>query len=45
MKTNIGLAKHCEKALKEEWFYLWGSFGQLSTQTTIDNNIKQYKDN
>lgn len=41
-KTNLELVKHCEMALKEKWFYLWGSYAQLATQAVIDANIRQY---
>jgi hypothetical protein len=41
-KTNIGLAVHCEKALKEKWFYLWGGSGQISTQELINQKAIQY---
>jgi len=45
MKTNYDLVAHCEKALKEKWFYLWGTFGQIATQSLLEANIKQYPEN
>jgi len=44
-KTGAGLAEHCEKALREKWLYLWGTYGQRATQALIDANIRQYPDN
>lgn len=44
-KTNIGLVAHCEKALREKWFYLWGDFGRIATKSLIHSNIRQYPDN
>ena len=45
MKTGEMLVKHCEKALQEKWFYLWGAYGQFITQSLIESNIKQYPTN
>jgi len=44
-KTNKGLVAHCENALKEGWYYLWGTYAQKATQSVIDSNIKQYPSN
>lgn len=44
-KTNLELVQHCEKALKEKWYYLWGSYAQLSTQNTINSLLKQWPTN
>lgn len=42
MKTNIGLVEHAEKALQERWGYVWGTFGQVLTQTLFSQKLKQY---
>lgn len=44
-KTNAGLVEHAQKILAERWYYLWGAYGQISTQAYLDANIKQYPDN
>jgi len=44
-KTNAGLAAHCEMALSQGWYYLWGTYGEIATQALLDANIKQYPDN
>jgi len=43
--TNLGLCAHCEKALREKWYYLWGTYGQRATQKLIDDKISRYPDN
>lgn len=40
--TNIGLVAHAQKALKEKWGYVWGTFGHVLTQTLLDQKLKQY---
>lgn len=44
-KTNTGLVEHCKKALAEDWYYLWGAYGQYATKSYLDANIKQYPQN
>lgn len=42
MKTNKGLVKYVEKAYKEKWGYVWGTFGQVLTESLLNQKIKQY---
>ena len=41
-KDNLGLVKYAEKALKENWGYVWGTFGQVLNETLLQQKIKQY---
>ena len=41
-KTNLGLVAHAEKALKEKWFYGWGSYGQKATVSLVESLVRQY---
>lgn len=45
MKKNTDLIAYCEKALKEKWVYLWGTYGQKATQALLESNIRQYPSN
>lgn len=42
MKNNIGLVDHCEKALKEGWGYVWGTYGKILTPVLLDSKLKRY---
>jgi len=42
VKTNLGLVTHAERALREGWYYMWGTFGQLATKAFVESKIKQY---
>lgn len=39
---NKGLVNHAEKALSEEWGYVWGTFGQILTEKILMQKAKQY---
>lgn len=41
-KTNTGLVKHAERALREKWWYMWGTFGNYLTQPLLDSKAAQY---
>ena len=41
-KTAAGLVAHANRALKEKWWYVWGTFGQPLTQSLLDYKAKQY---
>ena len=41
-KTAKGLVAHANRALKEKWWYVWGTFGQPLTQSLLDYKAKQY---
>ena len=42
MKTNRGLVDYANKALKEKWGYVWGTFGLTLTETLLRQKIAQY---
>ena len=42
MRNNIGLVKHCERALNEGWGYVWGTFGNVLTQKAFNDKLVQY---
>lgn len=42
MLTNRGLVEHCKKALSEGWGYVYGTFGQVLTQSIFVQKLKQY---
>ena len=42
MKNNIGLIEHCEKALKEGWGYVYGTYGKVLTSSLLQNKLQQY---
>jgi hypothetical protein len=42
--TNIGLVEHAQKALKERWGYVRGSYGQILTEPILQAKLKQCKD-
>jgi len=51
MKTNIGLVEHAKKAFAEGWGYVYGTIGQVLTESVLKqkqvqypNNINQYLD-
>lgn len=44
-KTNIRLVAHAEKALKEEWYYGWGAYGQIAVAALLTSLINQYSGN
>lgn len=41
-KTAAGLVAHCQRALGEKWWYVWGTFGTQLTQSLLDQKAKQY---
>jgi len=43
-KTNTGLVLHAQKAVKENWAYVYGSYGQITTQAFINSRATLYPD-
>jgi peptidoglycan hydrolase-like protein with peptidoglycan-binding domain len=41
-KTNKGLVEYVKKALNEKWGYVWGTFGQILTETLFNQKLSQY---
>lgn len=41
-KTAKGLVDHAQRALREKWWYVWGTFGNLLTQQLLDTKATQY---
>ena len=41
-KTATGLVKWANKALKEGWGYVWGTYGSILTPELLDFKSKQY---
>lgn len=41
MKTNIGLANYAKKALRENWGYVLGTYGQVLTPSLLSAKRKQ----
>ena len=44
MLTNKGLVEYAKKALSEKWGYVWGTFGQLLTESLFKQKLDQYPD-
>lgn len=42
MRTNKGLVEYAKKQLNRNTVYMWGSFGQLVTNSFITQKAKQY---
>lgn len=42
MLTNLGLVEYAKTALKEGWGYVWGTFGQVLTESFLQQKLKQY---
>lgn len=42
MKDNYGLIKHAEMALKNNWGYVWGTFGQICDTNLLQQKCRQY---
>lgn len=42
MLTNKGLVEHVKMALNEKWGYVWGTFGDILTETLFQEKLKQY---
>jgi hypothetical protein len=40
--NNIGLVEHCKMALREKFGYVWSTFGQVLTETLLQQRINQY---
>ncbi len=40
--TNLGLAEFAHKALRENWGYVYGTYGQVISQSVLTSKIKQY---
>jgi len=45
LKRNIELVAHAKRALAEKWGYVWGTFGQVLTETLLQQKIRQYPSN
>jgi len=43
--NNLQFVEHCEKALKEKWGYVWGTYGQILTPKILADKVKQYPNN
>lgn len=41
-KTPAGLVAHAQRALKEKWWYVWGTFGNVLTESLLDSKAQQY---
>lgn len=41
-KTPAGLVAHAQKALSEKWWYVWGTFGNVLTESLLESKAKQY---
>lgn len=41
-KTPEGLVAHANRALKEKWWYVWGTFGQVLTSGLLESKASQY---
>ena len=41
-KTPEGLVAHAQRALKEKWWYVWGTFGNTLTESLLASKIKHY---
>lgn len=41
-KTPEGLVQHAQKALSEKWWYVWGTFGNVLTESLLESKAKQY---
>lgn len=41
-KTAQGLVKHAQRALREHWWYVWGTFGNKLTDSLLRAKSKQY---
>lgn len=42
MKTSKELVSYAQKALKERWGYVWGTFGKVLTPEVLAAKLKQY---
>lgn len=42
MLTSTGLVNHVKKALTERWGYVWGTFGQILSLTSLTEKLIQY---
>jgi len=40
--TNIGLVEHAKMALKDKWGYVWGTYGNVLTETLFKQKLSQY---
>ena len=45
MFTNVGLVEHAKKALAEKWGYVYGTIGQILTESILKQKQQQYPDN
>ncbi|KAL0224458.1 hypothetical protein P9112_003848 [Eukaryota sp. TZLM1-RC] len=43
-KTSSGLVQHARMALGESWGYVWGTIGQVLTESILQQKIRQYPD-
>lgn len=41
-KTPAGLVAHAQRAVKEKWWYVWGTYGNLLDERLMEIKIKQY---
>jgi len=45
MFTNLELVEHAKKALTEKWGYVYGTIGQILTESILKQKQQQYPDN
>lgn len=45
MATNNDLVSHAKLALSEKWGYVWGTIGQVLTESVLSQKQKQYPSN
>ena len=43
-KNNVDLAEWAKQAQSHGWGYVWGSYGEVLTQKTLNSKAKQYPD-
>lgn len=41
-KTPEGLVAHAQRALREKWWYVWGTFGNELTEPLLEQKARQY---
>ena len=41
-KNNLDLANYATQAWENNWGYVWGTFGQVLTQSLLDYKVEQY---
>ena len=43
--NNLDLVKHCQMALRNKWGYVYGTFGTILNESTLQQKKKQYPGN